>query len=178
MTNRYRLLFSLSLVLAFLLYIALPKLSAVPDADDDRGLLSLGPSGDYLDAPGKLVVATRLYNSSKTDAFRVDIDSLRLESATLLSPKFPMPLGEIGPGQYATIQADFNSAALAQGTPYRLTVHPVPHNFTPPRSNRTPYPAAITRIALPILPKKKTARGGPSPPAPSFPASPHPAKPN
>jgi hypothetical protein len=123
MTNRYRLLFSLSLVLAFLLYIALPKLSAVPDADDDRGLLSLGPSGDYLDAPGKLVVATRLYNSSKTDAFRVDIDSLRLESATLLSPKFPMPLGEIGPGQYATIQADFNSAALAQGTPYRLTVH-------------------------------------------------------
>ena len=63
MTKRYRLFIPLLLVFGFLLYIALPKLVAVPE--EESSLLSLGPSGDYLEAPGKLVVARASTTTAK-----------------------------------------------------------------------------------------------------------------
>jgi hypothetical protein len=121
MAKRYRFLLFISLVLGVLLYLVLPKLAGVPQNEPSH--LFLGPSGDYTEAPGKLVVATRLYNHSKM-AYRVIIDSVRLESATLLSSTtFPLQLGEITPEHFATIQADFNSSHLLQDTEYLLVVH-------------------------------------------------------
>ncbi|MGB9467053.1 MAG: hypothetical protein WBR10_18245 [Candidatus Acidiferrum sp.] len=122
MLKRFRLLAGVSLLFGFLLFIGLPK--SIVRSDTDPAIFSLGPSGDYLEAGDKLVVATRLNNTSEKDAFRVEIDSIRLESAELLSPKaFPLAVGEIEPEKNVTVQADFNSSHLEQGKPYRLVVH-------------------------------------------------------
>src|SRR5580704_9794608 len=117
-----RLLIAVSIVFGVLFYSSLLKSSARPDGEPR--IISLGPSGDYSEAPDRLVVATRLYNRSKTATLRIDIDSIRLESAALLSPTtFPQPVIELAPEKFATIQADFNSSHLIQGQEYRLEVH-------------------------------------------------------
>ena len=120
MSLRHRLFIIIVLLFfALLLYSRLPQSAASPE---DEGILHLGPSGDYFEPPNKLVVATRLYNRGKIPVFRVDIDSVRLESATLTAPALPLHLGEIGVGHFAVIQVDFNSSGLAQHTEYELVV--------------------------------------------------------
>lgn len=120
MSPRHRLFILVVLFSAVLLCFRLPKSAASPQ--DEANLFTLGPSGDYAEPPNKLVVASRLYNRSKT-GFQVDVDSVRLESAALTAPAFPLHLGEIAPGHFAVIQVDFNSSGLAQHTEYELTVH-------------------------------------------------------
>src|SRR5215470_6317657 len=115
MSLRHRLF----IIIVLLLFSRLPQSAAAPE---DEGILRLGPSGDYFEPPNKLVVATRLYNRGKIPVFRVDIDSVRLESATLTAPALPLHLGEIASGHFAVIQVDFNSSGLAQHTEYELVV--------------------------------------------------------
>jgi hypothetical protein len=122
MSKIYRLLVGVSIVCGVLFYSGLLKSSAGPDPE--LAIISLGPSGDYSEAPDKLVVASRLYNRSETATLRVEIDAIRLESATLLSPTtFPQPIVELASEKFATIQADFNSSHLIPGQEYRLEVH-------------------------------------------------------
>ena len=74
------------------------------------------------------MVASRLYNRSETATLRVEIDAIRLESATLLSPTtFPQPIVELASEKFATIPGDFDCAHLIQGQEYRLEVQGTYH---------------------------------------------------
>lgn len=83
---------------------------------------SLGPTGLAVEN-GVLLVATRLNNTSKRTAFSVQIESISLESAALVSPvSLPVLVGRIRAGQDAVVQASF-VGQLAQGQQFLLQVH-------------------------------------------------------
>jgi hypothetical protein len=100
-------------------------------SDDDRPLrhrrrvpFSLGPSGEGFENSGTLLVATHLNNISHRTAFHVQIETIKLNSAPLLTPAtLPVPVGKIDAGQSAIIQASFDSSQLIRGHEYPLVVH-------------------------------------------------------
>jgi len=122
MRGHYYLPTGIWLASAILLFTLLP--TSVDFSKSSQVTFSDGPSGDYLTLQGNLVVATQLNNTSDRTAVRVEIESIHLESATLLSPTtFPIPVGDIGPGQSVTVQAEFDSSQLTTGQQYRLVLH-------------------------------------------------------
>ena len=84
---------------------------------------SLGPSGLGLQN-GTLLIASRLNNTSSRTAYNVQIESISLDSATLVSPTaFPAAVGQIEGGQNAVIQANFDGSQVVPGQQYQLLVH-------------------------------------------------------
>jgi hypothetical protein len=85
---------------------------------------SLGPVGMSAQDAGTLLIAALLNNEGTRSAADVELESITLESAATLAPTtFPVSLGQIDPGQSATIQATFNSSQLVEGQQYVLAVN-------------------------------------------------------
>lgn len=91
-------------------------------AESSHRTFTLTAPGVALEQPDTLLVAARLNNASHKNAFEVKIDSIRLDSAPLLTPT-PVPVGEIDADQSAIVQANFTSSQLTQGKQYRLIMH-------------------------------------------------------
>ena len=108
---------SLIFVLGILLFPTPPNAYA----ESSKITLTLSAPGVALEQPSTLLVAVRLSNSSDRTAFNVKINSIRLDSAPLLTST-PLRLGRLKAGQAVVVQADFNSETLVQGKEYELVI--------------------------------------------------------
>jgi hypothetical protein len=89
-----------------------------------QATFALGPPGVALQPDNGLIVAANLSNTSDRNAFRVQIESMKLGSAALLPPTtFPILLGKMDAGQSATVQASFNGNQLTPGKQYLLVMN-------------------------------------------------------
>lgn len=83
---------------------------------------TLTAPGVALEQPDTLLVAAKLNNVSRKPASNVNILSIELESAPLLTTT-PVVVGDIDASSNANVQANFTSSGLAQGQSYRLVMH-------------------------------------------------------
>jgi hypothetical protein len=98
-------------------------LPAPPSASAKSSLITftLNAPGVALQQPDTLLVAVRLENTSKRTAFKVKVNSIRLSSASLLTP-LPVQVGKIGADQSAIVQVRFDSSQMTQGKQYELVM--------------------------------------------------------
>ncbi len=98
-------------------------LPAPPSASAKSSLITftLNAPGVALQQPDTLLVAVRLENTSKRTAFKVKVNSIRLSSASLLTP-LPVQVGKIAADQSAIVQVRFDSSQMTQGKQYELVM--------------------------------------------------------
>ena len=121
MLKRSKLLVGVLVVFSIVLSNFLTK--SVGFSKPKQVTFALGPTGEFLQSSTTLVLATLLDNTSGRNAFEVQVESITLNSAPLLSPPLPLLVGEIDAGQSATVQVTFDSSQLVQEQPYQLVVH-------------------------------------------------------
>lgn len=81
-----------------------------------------GP-GVAIEDTDTLLVAARLNNTGEKTAFKVRVESIRLDHATRVAPtKLPLLVGDLSADQSATVEADFKSAKLIPGHQFRLVL--------------------------------------------------------
>jgi hypothetical protein len=90
-------------------------------AESSRITFTLGTPGVAFDQPGMLLIAVPIFNTSDKNALRVKIDSMRLDSAPLLTST-PIRLRRIRAGQSAIIEAQFDSSPLVPEMQYELVI--------------------------------------------------------
>jgi hypothetical protein len=90
-------------------------------AQSSQRAFTLGPPGVSSDQSNLLRIAAQLNNTSNTTASKIKIDSIRLDSAPLLTST-PLAVGEINAGRSAIVQANFNSSQLRPGKQYQLVI--------------------------------------------------------
>lgn len=118
---------SLALLASCLVWACVPYgrsgggLKPAPLPSYGESALTLSAPGIAWEQPETLRVAARLQNPGREAATDVQIASLRLASAALLTP-VPMTVGEIGAEQSAIVQASFKSGPLSPGQEYQLTI--------------------------------------------------------
>src|SRR5689334_6275511 len=83
--------------------------------------LTLIAPGIALEQPETLHVAARIENTGREAATDVQITSLKLASATLVTP-VPITVGEVGAEQSAIVQATFKGGQLSPGREYPLAI--------------------------------------------------------
>src|SRR6185503_3649066 len=101
------------LVSALIIVFGAFLLPAPPKAAAKSSMITfeLIAPGVALEQPDTLLVAVRLENTSRRTAFKVKVNSIRLSSATLLTP-LPVQVGKIGSEQSAIIQVRFDSGQM------------------------------------------------------------------
>src|SRR6516165_2077214 len=102
MLKRSKLLVGVLVVFSIVLSNFLTK--SVGFSKSKQVTFALGPTGEFLQSSTTLVLATLLDNTSGRNAFEVQVESITLNSAPLLSPPLPLVVGEIDAGQSATVQ--------------------------------------------------------------------------
>ena len=112
-----RLVSALSIVFGAIL------LPAPPNAAAKSSMITfeLIAPGVALEQPDTLLVAVRLENTSRRTAFKVKVNSIRLSSASLLTP-LPVQVGKIGSEQSAILQVSFDSSQMTLGKQYELVM--------------------------------------------------------
>lgn len=107
-----------SMAFMALLFVVLPVSAAFPKSR--QVTFSLGPVGTAVQ-DSELLVAARLNNTSDRIGYRIRINSIRLESASTVTPtSFPVIVGQLDPGANAVIQSRFDSSNLMPGQQYLL----------------------------------------------------------
>jgi len=97
------------------------KASAQEPSTSHRTFKLTAPGVD-LEQPDTLRLAAQLNNISHKTAFKVKINSIKLDSAPLRTST-PVPVGKIGAGRSAIVDANFDSSHLTQGKQYTLVMH-------------------------------------------------------
>src|SRR5215212_747470 len=115
-----------AVIVALMLWMAVTaplntKASAQEPSTSHRTFTLTAP-GVALEQPDTLRLAARLNNISHKTAFKVKINSIKLDSAPLLTST-PVPVGKIVAGRSAIVDANFDSSHLTQGKQYALVMH-------------------------------------------------------
>ena len=124
-----------------------------PSTSHRHRTFTLTAPGVDLEQPDTLRLAAQLNNNSHKTAFKVNINSIQLDSAPLRTST-PVPVGKIVAGRSAIVKANFDSSQLTQGKQYTLVMHGCykvrhkpsgpspkpPHN--PPGSSPKPPPSS------------------------------------
>ena len=122
MPKHYQLSIGILIAFAILVFNVLP--TSVALSKSSQVTFTLGSPGVALQTDNTLLVATQLSNTSDRDAFKVQIESIKLDSAPLLTPTaFPLLVGEIDAGQSASVQTNFNGNQLTPGEQYLLVMN-------------------------------------------------------
>jgi hypothetical protein len=113
-----------SITILAAVFILLPVKVLLNAAEEFRGdALTLSAPGVALEKPDTLLVAARLNNTGTKTALNVQIESINFDFALRVLPaKFPALIGDIGPNQYAILEASFKSGHLIPGKKYVLLV--------------------------------------------------------
>lgn len=119
-TNRTKNFLSRTLLLLFAFAVLLFNTPTQAVSRSSHSAFTLTAPGVALE-DSTLLVAARLNNTSHKTAFKVKIDSIRLDSAPLLTP-LPTPIAIIEDDQSVIVEAQFNRSQLRQGQEYQLVI--------------------------------------------------------
>ena len=108
-------------VLIFAFGILLFPAPREASAESSKITFALGTPGVAFEQPNILLVAVQLSNTSDKTAYKVKINSIRFESAHLLTAT-PLRIDMITASQSVVVQANFNSKQLNPGKEYQLVM--------------------------------------------------------
>jgi hypothetical protein len=159
-----------AVIVALMLWMAVTaplntKASAREPSTSHRTFKLTAPGVD-LEQPDTLRLAAQLNNISPKAAFKVKINSIKLDSAPLRTST-PVPVGKIGAGRSAIVDANFDSSHLTQGKQYTLVMHGC-YKVRQKPSKPSPNPPGP-----PPKPPSKSSGPSPNPPPSSHPPSSH-----